>query len=203
MKSSLPHPVQPEKPFIPFPDLVDSSPKKHNPLFILLLVSVCITCISALIYYLFSLKTESEYRELSPEIEASTLPSSPTPTPTPIILKPDKGREGNYNISQGSEVVGPKISKVTFDPLDPKPDEALTITISLPPDQAPTNIVGTLQSDNQLNQLQFIKKNTSDKTYEVWSLTTDINDSLLYKYILKIDASNEAGKSKTIVAPRS
>lgn len=137
----------------------------------------------------------------TPAAKPSPSPSpAPTPSPTPTTLIPDEGSKGNYNLSQ-SKRSGPTISQVSFDPLDAKQGQTLTITLKVknnPPAQA---ITGTLQTDTSTEKLTFTK--TKATNVEIWQAQLKLPATVLYKYILTVNAKSATGNSQIIVAPRS
>jgi len=128
--------------------------------------------------------------------------STPTSTPTPIILKPDDGVKGNYTVSQSAKDTGPTFQTVTFDPLDVKKGQTLTLTVTLSSQSLVSSVTGTLTSDT-ISIPITLKQTSQTKTITVWSATVPITDTLLYKYILRLNAVNETGTSSVTVAPRS
>ena len=128
--------------------------------------------------------------------------STPTPTPTPIILKPDDGVKGNYTVSQGAKDTGPTFTKVTFDPLDVQKGQTLTLTITLSSQSLVSSVTGTLTADTTSMPIT-LQQISQTKTTTVWSGTFPTTDTLLYKYILRLDAVNGTGTSSVTVAPRS
>ena len=128
--------------------------------------------------------------------------STPTPTPTPIILKPDDGVKGNYTVSQSAKETGLTFSTVTFDPLDVQKGQTLTLTVTLSSQSPVSQVTGMLTADTTSIPIT-LQKSSQTATTSVWSATLPITDTLLYKYILKLEAVNETGTSSVTVAPRS
>lgn len=128
--------------------------------------------------------------------------SRPTPTPTPIVLKPDEGTKGNYTISRGGKSPGPEISRVTFDPLDVQKDQNLTVTVTVTSESTPNSLTGKLISDFKTTSLTFKNTSKSSKS-SVWTATIRLTDTVLYKYILELIATDKSGKTQVTVAPRS
>lgn len=120
-----------------------------------------------------------------------------TPTPTPIKLPPGKGI---YAVSQGKHD-GPTISQVSFDPLDVRNGQTLTITLQVANTTPVQTILGTLTMDNTKKQLEFARVSITGKN-ELWKTTVLINDTLWYQYTLKITAQAANGISHLIITPR-
>ena len=139
-------------------------------------------------------------RDLSPTTQDTTSPSLQV-SPTPTSLKPDDGVKGTY--STGSKGNGPAITQVTFDPLDVKKGQKLTITVTVGTTPAPADkVVGSLQMDNGLAELTFAKTSSS-QAGDIWQTNYTLTDSVNYKYILTVTASAGGQNTQTIVAPRS
>ncbi len=126
----------------------------------------------------------------------------PPPTPTPIILKPDEGTKGNYTVSQNAKDTGPTFSTVTFDPLDAQKGQNLTITVTLSSQSPVSAVTGTVTGDTASMPVTLQKISETAAT-SVWSTTFSVTDTLLYTYMLKVDAVNGTGTSSVTVAPRS
>lgn len=127
--------------------------------------------------------------------------STPTPKPTPIPLKPDNGLKGTYIISQGKHD-GPTFKQVVFDPLDVSQGQALTITVTLDAASRAEKMMGKLIMDNGDTSMTF-ERISENATPQVWQTKLNLNDSVLYNYILEVSASLNGRSSQIIVAPRS
>lgn len=125
-------------------------------------------------------------------------PSGPTPTPTPTELK--SGSE-TYTISQSSNVTGPRISRLTLDPLDVKQGQTQVLTVRASSPQGISAVSIEFQSDNKTESLVLSQTGGTTQDGD-WQTTWTLDDTVLYKYILTISATGAAGKSSVIVAPR-
>ena len=129
----------------------------------------------------------------------SNLPTvSPTPSPTPIILAPGIG---DYTVSH-PKGIGPRITNVSFNPLDIKKGDTIMISTNLFSDSNISSLVGILETDHQKTELNFTKTATNG-VQQTWSTQLTVSDSLWYTYILTITARNPQGKTTVQVAPRS
>lgn len=128
--------------------------------------------------------------------------NAPTPTPTSIILKPDDGTKGTYAVSQSSNSKGPTIQKVIFNPLDAQKGQTLTITVVLSSPDPILHVGGTLMSDAKEHPLTFTQTEIKG-SQSVWVASYQLDDTVLYTYILSISASTVKGDSTVRVAPRS
>lgn len=104
--------------------------------------------------------------------------SNPSPLPTP---KPLPTGSQTYNISHGESVVGPKPTKATINPLDPKIGDTQTLTIQVSHDKPVTKASITLLTDNAKQELplQLISGTTSEG---VWQASWTMEDSYDYSY---------------------
>lgn len=186
----------------PSPIIMDPTPPppaSPSPVFVIL-VSILIGVAGWLGYRYYKVQTPQK-KEIA-ITTPTTAPQNPTPTPSPIVLKPDDGVKGNYSVSQGSQYKGPTISHVTFDPLDVKKGQKLTVTVTLSSPTPITSVTGTLTGDTTSMPITFTRVSTANAT-SIWSATLTITDTLWYKYILKLTGVNANGTSSVIVAPRS
>lgn len=126
----------------------------------------------------------------------------PTPSPTPIILKPDEGTKGNYTVSQSAENTGPSFSRVTFDPLDVQKGQTLTISVTIASQSPVSAVTGTVTGDTTSMPI-VLEQRSKTAAISVWSAALPITDTLFYTYILRLHAVNETGASSVTVAPRS
>jgi hypothetical protein len=128
----------------------------------------------------------------------STPTPIPTPTPTPIQLPPGKG---TYTVSQ-STPTGPRISKVSFDPLDVHKGETLTVTIATRDTVPVQSIKAVLTTDNGGQKtLQFTRIDGTDLAGD-WQATVPMDDTVWYTYTLQIMASSSSGLNSFAVTPR-
>jgi hypothetical protein len=189
--------------FDPFPDLTKAKtvlkPRRRSYLFLLISIAIFL---ASLAYYL------SQNPNLLTSFFYPNSPSPQTqdvPTPAPIVLVPDEGTKGNYVISQDKTIPSPLITLVTFDPLDAQTGDTLTITAKIISPTAITAVTGLLTQDNSQTPLTFsrIILDSGDDQTSLWSTTTTLQDTLLFRYILNLSAANASGTSLITVAPRS
>ncbi len=123
---------------------------------------------------------------------ASTDGSPPSPTPTPSYLP--SGRQ-TYAIS--GSTTGPKVSSLTLDPLDAHVGDHQSLTVIATSTQKLKNISITLFSD--------IKKTILPLSLEdgLWRTAWTLNDTVNYRYVIRIDATDSATTSSTLIAPRT
>lgn len=172
---------------------------KNNYLILILVILIIIVTVLQFMLLQASRKNAGTFIEVSHVSSPPPIPkTTPTPSssPTPISLPQGKGV---YSVSQGKHQ-GPSISQVTFDPLDVRKGQKLTITIKAT-DQTPvTSVTATLQTDSTQNELVF--KQVSDTSTSDWETSIKIDDTLWYRYILTIKATSSNGTTEVIVAPR-
>ena len=183
--------------FVAFPDVekgTSPSPSPHkylNPIVFMCVLAIVLTI--PLIYI-------RQFANQSSDFSSATA----TPTPTPIILMPDEGVKGNYAVSQPGKITGPRITKVTFDPLDVKLGQPITISAKVFSLVPVSKVSGNLQQDLNSTPLTFTQTATEPDTGNtVWTATTTLSDTVLYRYILDISATDSNGTSTIQIAPRS
>jgi hypothetical protein len=123
----------------------------------------------------------------------------PTATPTPTYLRP--GKE-TYTVSQSSDMKGPKITSVSFDPHDPVVGSAQTITLTAYSKTPIKKMSIEFVSDNKTRILQASRVGGS-ATDELWQAMWTTDDTVSYKYVLTILSEDANDASKLIIAPRS
>jgi hypothetical protein len=151
----------------------------------------------SLAYSIF--KPFSRLNTSSSQDNESQISKGPTPTPTPTYLKP--GKE-TYTVSQASEMKGPKITSVTFDPHDPQSGSKQTISLTATSKSPVKTISIEFASDNKKRTLELSRVGGSD-TDGQWETSWTTDDTILYKYILTIISEDANSISKLIIAPRS
>lgn len=117
-----------------------------------------------------------------------------TPTPTPSYLP--SGRQ-TYNVSQSPDIAGPRIVSLTLDPLDAQQKQQQTILVALSSSTPVSGVGVTFYSDTKSRVLPLTS------TAAGWTTSWTVDDSVLYRYILVIRATNSQGTVKVIVAPRT
>ena len=118
--------------------------------------------------------------------------ATPIPTPTPSYLPAGKQ---TYSISGSS--IGPKISSLTMDPLDAHNGDTQSLSVNASSDEPLVSISITVFSDT--------KKTTLPLSFDgkVWHTSWVLHDSVNSRYIIRIDATDEATSSSTLIAPRT
>lgn len=118
---------------------------------------------------------------------------SPQASPSPKPLK--QGIE-TYNISQPGNLLGPKITKLTLNPHDPKVNQSQTITVTFASPDTVTGAKVNFVSDNNSIFLPLTLNN------QVWSVTHTVSDTVLYRYLVSISANDQSGNSQVDVTMR-
>lgn len=152
-------------------------------------------------YYISTVPNAQKVATDEAPVSTPKVPVKPTPTPKPIVLKPDDGTKGTYIVSQpnGSS---PLIKQVVFDPLNVKKGEKLLITVTLDSASSADSMTGTFESDNTKLNLVFQKMPNSEKP-DVWTVSFDLTDSVVWKYVLTVTAKGGGKSSTIVVAPKS
>lgn len=118
--------------------------------------------------------------------------STPIPTPTPSYLPAGKQ---TYSISGSS--IGPKVSSLTLDPLDAHMGDKQSLSVIASSDKQFIGISITLFSDTKKTILPL------NFDGNAWKTTWTLNDSVNDRYIIRIEATDKATSSSTLIAPRT
>lgn len=154
-------------------------------------------------YVFFPTLYNRGYKHSQNSIVENVSNKSPLPiaTATPTPLKPDDGTKGTFTIGQGKHG-GPTFRKVVLDPLDVQKGQSLTINVTFDVASTVSSLTGKLETDGLPVDITF-NKISDDVLPEVWQAQINLTDTVLYKYILTLTASDSTGTSKIEVAPRS
>ena len=129
----------------------------------------------------------------------------PTPiaTPTPTRLDPNEAGQGVYTVGQGKGHTGPTITEVTFDPLNVNKGQDLTVLVRMKNTSPITSAKAELEMDNHEKASFVLTRVSGTDTDGQWKGTVNVNDSILYTYILTVRAGSANGEADVVVAPRS
>lgn len=199
MKSSMPSTDTEAKKFVAFPDIEPSPPSSQLSTKKISLITLGIFLIGFISYQLISFLLPT----IPGPISDTLTDTSPTPTPTPIVLIPDEDVKGNYVVSQSKDAKGPRIEKVTFDPLDVQVGQTLNITVHVFSKSPVSKLTGRLNSDNQASQLIFTNTTPEEPENTNWTTSLVIDDPVLFRYIVEIFGTDTNGTTTVTVAPRS
>lgn len=108
--------------------------------------------------------------------------SAPTPTPTATYLKP--GKE-TYVYSWGEGTTVPKMNQVDIEPHDPKKGQKQTVTVKYTHTSPIQQVSLQLFSDNKSETFPMTKSEGTD-TNGTWTGTWTVNDTVLYRYDLRL-----------------
>jgi hypothetical protein len=103
-----------------------------------------------------------------------------SPTPKPTIIPLPEGPQ-SYRFSYGSEVVGPKISRLTVNPLTPEPGTNQTITIEAGHTTPITEVVVEVITDEE-TKTHKLSKSDGNELQGSWTGTWNINTPYNYQY---------------------
>ncbi|MCG2789885.1 MAG: hypothetical protein L6405_08085 [Actinomycetia bacterium] len=165
---------------------------------ILLELLILVILLGLIVFIVFKYYRSKIITTEKPVEQTAEQQPTPTPTPSPISLPPGKG---TYNVSQGKHQ-GPSISQVSFDPLDVRSGQKLTIIVKATDTAPVTSVTAVLQLDQTQKDLVF-KLINGDALSGDWQTSIKIEDTLWYRYILTITSVSTSGSNQTIVAPRS
>ncbi len=109
-----------------------------------------------------------------------SLSPSPTPTPYPIA----QGKQ-IYNVNTNNKS-GPKIGKVTIDPLDTKIGETQTIDVTVKSTNIVSNVMVALRTDKNVLTNHNLALNSDTATDGVWSgaWKSEFIHDYLYQFII-------------------
>ena len=106
-------------------------------------------------------------------------------------IKPIGTGTQEFGFNHGSKVTGPKLQKVILDPIDPAPDQKLTITATIKNDSPLTKTDVIIETDNNMT----IQKMESTDNY-TYTAEVKIKDTYDYNYYIKFDLQSDTGNYK-------
>jgi hypothetical protein len=129
------------------------------------------------------------------KLPSKNTPVEITPTPTPYPLPHGKQ---TYTIS-GNMPGAPKISEVTFDPLDPAKSSDVNLVVKTSDTSGVAGVEVTLNTDNKDSVVKLYLREGSVNN-GVWKGSVKVDDSYNYIYRFLIKAKNTKGilQSNTI-----
>jgi hypothetical protein len=112
------------------------------------------------------------------------------PTKKPVYVLPSGTQ--TYTFSHGKKVVGPKLGKVTLDPLTPENNTVQKLTVTITNDSPVTSAQVTLitDSDQKTYPLQRTNGTNQDGT---WTTEWNMIDTYEQNYRLKFDLKSSTG----------
>lgn len=136
----------------------------------------------------------------SSSISTSEIPITPTISANSSKIIPIKQGTETYNISQG-KTDGPKISKATVNPHDPKEGTKQTITVFANHTKPITWVKVTVYSDNKID-VHDLSLSSGTNLNGTWSGSWTISDTHLYKWGFVIESGDSINQSKVGIAVR-
>jgi uncharacterized protein YpmB len=124
---------------------------------------------------------------------------TPLPTPTPTPTKLVHGKD-TYYVSGGGDN-GPRVSEVTFDPLDPAVGGTQVISVKISDTTAVTSAQITMRTDTKTTPIQLHLVNGTDLA-GVWEGKWIVSESYLYNYIPTVVAESSRGKTSIPITIR-
>lgn len=112
------------------------------------------------------------------------------PTPAPIHPLPTGTQE--YTFMFGKDVIGPKIQKVTINPLTPAKNGTQTVSVAIKNDSAVTRATATLYTDREQHAYE-LKLASGSATDGSWAASWKITDTYNYTYYLKFLLQSKTG----------
>jgi len=147
--------------------------------------------------YLYWMNKKAAVPENTAEVPSEA--AKPTPTPTPTTLT---AGSGTYNVGKSEADKGPIVTTLTLNPLDPKQNEHQTITAHLTFATPVTSATISFQSDHKTLELTPLKLVSGTTTDGDWQTSWDVDDTVLYKYVVTVTAASGDLKTVAPVAPR-
>ena len=105
---------------------------------------------------------------------------SPTPTPTPTPYPLPQGKQ-SFLVSYGNGTTGPKASRVTIDPYDPKVGQPQIFTIAVSDTSPITSVDLALITDNKVTSYSLTRVSGTE-TKGNWEVKITTDDTHLYHY---------------------
>lgn len=139
-------------------------------------------------YILLSKTGTTLISKLQESMDLSGVPSGSTPTPTPSTLL--QGTE-TYQISQSGLPNEPHFSTLIVDPHEPKRGKKQTLSATITSPSSLQSVKFVVITDNKSIELPATLA-SGTVTSGVWTTTWTVDDTLLYKYIVRIIATNQA-----------
>lgn len=172
--------------------------RKSQKISAILLFLVAYGCVNAAAFFLAKRTARTHiakgdifarFRKSAKPTAAPTPTPAATPAPTPTPRPLATGRQ-EYTISSGKEE-GPRFTKLILDPIDPKPGQKQTVSVSVTNDEPVTQMQYILKTDTTETS-RDLSLSQGTATDGVWSGAWTIEDTYLYMYgaIIKAQSSN-------------
>lgn len=159
-------------------------------------LSVLLILTLAVVLWLLLVKQTKTARENLQVIPSGSTPTAtlkptpvPLPAPTPAPRPLPSGKQ-IYNLSHGENVVGPKISQVIVDPLDPSVGGTQIVTIKITHTSPVIEAKATLETDNMSKTYTFERIGGVD-TDGTWQASWKMEDSYDQNYYLSFKLTSE------------
>jgi len=110
------------------------------------------------------------------------------PKPSPKPIKPIGTGTQEFFFSHGSEMTGPRIQKVILDPINPQPNQQITIHVTIENDTPLTKSDIIIETDNKTNIQKMITTDNNSYLAEL-----KLKDTYDYNYYIKFDLQSESG----------
>lgn len=140
-----------------------------------------------------TIKTRIENNNQQSTAQLAELNETPEPThtPKPTIIPLPEGSQ-TYNFSVGKDVVGPKISKLTIDPLTPQVANNQVVTLSASHTSRISSVTIEVITDNKSSRHTLTQKSGTDLE-GTWEGSWTIDDAYDYNYGLRLILSSNQG----------
>lgn len=105
-----------------------------------------------------------------------------------------------FNISHGTEVVGPKAKNISYNPLAIEPNKPQTFTVTFPPTEVVSSGVIFVTTDNKENQRVSLKHLSTGTPENVWSGTWTPTDTINKRYSIRLYFVGQSGTYNSLVS---
>jgi len=167
---------------------MDDLPTHNKSLILTPLLIILLLVIGASGYYYISISYPTLFADITTSVKSSPQPKQEeTLLPRPPIRKAVALEDGprTYKFSHGDQVVGPRISELTMNPLNNKEGENQTLTIKATHPLPITNVTIELITDNKIvkHELKLIEGSATDG---VWQTNWQSSDTHSGRYGLRL-----------------
>lgn len=159
-------------------------------------LSLALLAIILLAAAAFAVSDLQKRQEAPPSEVLETPGPAPSPTPTEIL----QGRE-TYTIGQASDA-RPKIDRLVVNPHDPKVGETQTLEVRVADTSPVQSVEVSVTTDNGSANVPMTLVE-GDNNRGTWRGSWQVNDTVLYRYVVTIRAVSADSESKVDVGIRT
>lgn len=157
-----------------------------------ILLGLLITSAILLTYYFFPTIKNNYQKVVSSRGESlENSPESPIPTPTRNPNYKLPAGPQSYNFSHGDQVVGPRVTSVSFSPLAAEKDTKQSLSAVFPSSEKVTSAIFSFSTDTLSDQKVDLKQKPDNPS--IWEATWTMPDTTKNKYHVRLIFSGEKG----------